>query len=446
MQLTIVGGGGFRTPLVYRALLDDPSRLIDRVVLVDSDVRRLAVIDSVLDGIALGRRWRPQVSTTTDVRTGLSGASFVFAAIRPGGLEGREHDEAIPLRHGVLGQETVGIGGILFALRSIPAMIDVARAAAEVAPDAWLINFTNPAGMVTETLHDIAGDRVIGICDSPASLVRRVGRALKIPAGQEQFDYVGLNHLGWLRSIQIGDGPDLLPGLLHDPVLLESFEEGELFGARLLGAAGCIPNEYLHYFYCAADVLQSVSGTTTRARYLRMQQGEFYDAAAASPSPADIWQRAVDERNRTYMAVSREAVGANERHPDDVEGGGYEQIALAVMRAIATDSGETLVLNVRNAGAVPDLDEDATVEIPATVGRSGASGVSGLAPLSDHQAGLMRQIKAVERATIRGATTGDRESIDAALSMHPLNGSFARAARIFDEWLAHFPDVAARLR
>ena len=444
MQLTIIGGGGFRTPLVYRALLDDPARLIDRVVLVDTDVRRLAVIESVLEGMAFGRSWSPRIVATTDLHDGLVGASFVFAAIRPRGLEGREHDENIPLRHGVLGQETVGVGGILFALRSIPAMLDIARAVLDIAPEAWLINFTNPAGMVTEALHDVVGDRVIGICDSPASLVRRVARALSIPAGQEKFDYVGLNHLGWLRTIHNDSGPDLLPSLLGDAPLLESFEEGQLFGARLLGSLGCIPNEYLHYFYYAADVLASVSGTTTRATYLRAQQSDFYAAAAAAPSPLGVWHRAVDERNRTYMAVSREAAGADERHPDDVEGGGYEQIALAVMRAIATDSDETLVLNVRNAGAVPDLDSRAVIEIPTAVGKSGPVALP-VGVLSDHQAGLMREIKAVERATIDATVSGRLASAYAALAMHPLNGSFARATRILDEWLTHFPDVAARL-
>ncbi len=444
MQLTIIGGGGFRTPLVYRALLDDPARLIERVVLVDTDVRRLAVIESVLAGLAIGRPWSPQLVATTDLHEALLGASFVFAAIRPGGLEGREYDENIPLQHGVLGQETVGVGGFLFALRSIPTMVDIARAVADVAPEAWLINFTNPAGMVTEALHGVVGDRVIGICDSPASLIRRVARALRIPAGQEKFDYVGLNHLGWLRTIHNGSGPNLLPDLLRNEPLLESFEEGQLFGARLLGSLGCIPNEYLHYFYYAADVLASVSGTTTRATFLRAQQSDFYAAAAASSSPLDVWQHAIDERNRTYMAISREATGADERHPDDVEGGGYEQIALAVMRAIATNSHETLVLNVRNAGAVPELDDEAVIEIPTTVGKSGPLALP-VGVLSDHQAGLMREIKAVERAAIDAATTGNLSSAYAALAMHPLNGSFARAIRILDEWLTHFPDVAARL-
>ena len=447
MQLTIVGGGGFRTPLVYRALLHDPLRLIDRVVLVDDDPARLAVISSVLEGMAsrgTARGGAPAVRATTDLVAGLRGADFVFTAIRAGGLEGRVADENIPLAHGVLGQETVGIGGILYALRSLPAMRDVARVVADVAPEAWLINFTNPAGMVTEALQPLLEGRVIGICDSPAALVRRVCRALGVSQDAAAYDYVGLNHLGWLRSLTV-DGSDLLPGLLRDPALLGTFEEGELFGADLLRSIGAIPNEYLHYFYYAADVVASLRGTTSRASFLAEQQSTFYRRAAASETPDELWQRTVDERNRTYMAVSREAAGAAERAEEDVEGGGYEQIALAVMRSIAGDLGQQLILDVPNQGAVADLDDDAVLEIPCRIGRSGATRVP-VAALVDHQAGLMRQIKAVERWTITAALDGDRDALHAALATHPLNGSYPRAVGVLDEWLQHFPDVAARLR
>lgn len=448
MQLTIVGGGGFRTPLVYRALLTDPDQPIDRVVLVDDDPARLRVISAVLAEIAAGAGSAgvraPRITSTVDLRSGLRGADFVFTAIRAGGLEGRVADENIPLGHGVLGQETVGIGGILYALRSLPAMRDIARAVAEVAPQAWLINFTNPAGMVTEAVQPILPGRVIGICDSPAALVRRVCRALRVPETAAVYDYVGLNHLGWLRSLRV-DGVDLLPGLLADPALLGTFEEGELFGADLLRSLGSIPNEYLHYFYYSADVVESLRGTTTRASFLADQQSAFYRQADAAARPYELWQQTVDERNRTYMAVSREAAGASERAEEDVEGGGYEQIALAVMRSIAGDLGQRLILDVPNEGALDLLDDAAVVEIPVQVGRGGVRRLP-VASLSDHEAGLMRQIKAVERWTIAAALGDDRDALHAALATHPLNGSYPRAVAVLDEWFRQFPDVAARLR
>ncbi|MFV0535326.1 MAG: 6-phospho-beta-glucosidase [Cumulibacter sp.] len=444
MKLTIVGGGGFRTPLVFRALLSDAAQPIDHVTLVDDDPHRLAVIDAVLRGMADGAPNAPAVEATTDLRAAVSGADFVFAAIRAGGLDGRVADENIPLAHGILGQETVGIGGILYALRSIPAMMDVARTVAEFAPTAWLINFTNPAGMVTEALQPLLPGRVIGICDSPAALIRRACRALRIDENDASYDYVGLNHLGWLRALRV-DGTDLLPGLLADGTALNGFEEGQLFGADLLRSIGALPNEYLHYFYYGRDVVESLRATTSRASFLSQQQSAFYRDASATSAPYSLWQRTVDERNRTYMAVSREAAGASERAEEDVEGGGYEQIALAVMRAIANDSGARIILNVPNGATIGALDADAVVEVPCRIDARGVRPLE-VAALTDHQAGLIRQLKAIERWTISAAVHGDRDALHAALATHPLNGSYPIAMRVLDEWLALFPEIADRLR
>src|SRR5262249_8295749 len=153
------------------------------------------------------------------------------SAIRAGGLEGRVSDERLPLAEGLLGQETVGAGGVLYGLRSIPEAMRIAERVAAVAPDAWVINFTNPAGMVTEAMQRVLGGRVIGICDSPVGLCRRAARAVGADPDRAGYDYVGLNHLGWLRGLWV-DGRDALPGLLADAERLESFEEGKLFGAE----------------------------------------------------------------------------------------------------------------------------------------------------------------------------------------------------------------------
>src|SRR5919109_2272695 len=179
MKLTIVGGGGFRVPLVYGALLAKAERLgLDAVVLHDIDATRLERIAPVLEGLAAEHGARLPFRTTTELDDAVDGADFVFCAIRVGQLEGRVIDETVPLGHGVLGQETTGPGGICFALRTIPAMVRLAHAMAARAPDAWLINFTNPAGMVTEAVQPILGGRVVGVCDSPSRLCRRVARAV----------------------------------------------------------------------------------------------------------------------------------------------------------------------------------------------------------------------------------------------------------------------------
>src|SRR4051795_13015986 len=201
MKLTIVGGGGFRVPLVYGALLAKRERLpFDEVVLHDLDEGRMERLRTSLPGLARERGEELPFRATTDLDQAIEGADFVFSAIRVGRLEGRVVDESVPLALEVLGQETTGPGGICFALRTIPAVMEIAQTIAEKAPGAWLINFTNPAGMVTEAAQRVLGDRVVGICDSPAGLCRRVAKALGRDAREMWFDYFGLNHLGWLKA------------------------------------------------------------------------------------------------------------------------------------------------------------------------------------------------------------------------------------------------------
>ena len=211
MKLTIVGGGGFRVPLVYGALLEKAERPGSTTSCCTTSTRR-----GSSGSAACSTGWRPSTATrlpfrtTTDLDDAVEGADFVFCAIRVGQLEGRVVDESVPLGLGVLGQETTGPGGICFALRTIPAMVKLAQAIAERAPQAWLINFTNPAGMVTEAVQQVLGERAVGICDSPSGLCRRVAAALGRDRGELWFDYFGLNHLGWLKGVRDGDG-ELLP-------------------------------------------------------------------------------------------------------------------------------------------------------------------------------------------------------------------------------------------
>src|SRR5919206_1995896 len=273
MKLTVVGGGGFRVPLLYGALLEKaPALSLDEVVLHDIDEARLARIATVLEGLAAERGERLPFRTTTVLDDAVEGADFVFCAIRVGQLEGRVVDESIPLALGVLGQETTGPGGICFALRTIPAMTALAEAIAERAPHAWLINFTNPAGMVTEAVQPILGGRAVGVCDSPSGLCRRVAAALGRDAGELWFDYAGLNHLGWLKGVRDRDG-ELLGGLLADDDRLAGFEDGRLFGGDWLRALGMIPNEYLYYFY--EDAVARM-GESPRGAYLLESQAAFY--------------------------------------------------------------------------------------------------------------------------------------------------------------------------
>jgi 6-phospho-beta-glucosidase len=440
MKLTIVGGGGFRVPLVYGALLEKAGRLgLEEVVLHDIDAARLERIKPVLDGLAAEHGAQLPFRTTTDVVDALEGADFVFCAIRVGQLEGRVVDEDVPLGLGVLGQETTGPGGICFALRTIPVMVRLAEAIAQHAPRAWLINFTNPAGMVTEAVQQVLGDRAVGICDSPSGLCRRVAASLDRDAGELWFDYFGLNHLGWLRGVRDAGGGELLDELLADEARLTGFEEGRLFGGEWLRSLGMIPNEYLYYFYYAADTVNAIrSGAGSRGHFLLEQQRAFYaqngqDAAAALAA----WRATRHDRERTYMAEARSAAGDASDHDHDANAG-YESEAMAVLEAIALNSRAVLILNAANRSSLPFLDERAVVEVPCVVGRSGPVPIA-LGAVPAHARSLVEMMKDVERTTIDAALLGSRELAVRALALHPLVPSVSTAREIFDGYRSRLP-------
>lgn len=434
MRLSLLGGGGFRVPLVYSALADGgpADGLIDELVLYDPDRRRTEVISAVLAQTPGG----PRVRSAESLDEALVGADFVFSAVRPGGTWGRVADERLPLAEGLLGQETVGAGGILYGLRTVPVAREIAERVRRLAPSAWVVNFTNPAGMVTEAMSAVLGPRVIGICDSPIGLVRRAARAAGAAPEEVSYDYVGLNHLGWLRSLRRG-GADLLPELLTDDEALATFEEGRLFGGELLRALGALPNEYLHYYYFARETLASVrDAAETRGEFLARQQEDFFARAEREPErAAELWQTVRREREETYFSESRTVSGGWERESEDLAGGGYERVALTLMRALAgadpAPAPPRMILNVPNGSTLPALPTDAVIETVCTVDPRGPVPVPGTA-LGGAECGLVMQVKAAERATIEAALGRSRTAALRALLAHPLVDSADAARRLRD--------------
>jgi 6-phospho-beta-glucosidase len=445
MKLVIVGGGGFRVPLIHQALLRDTgSPRVDHVVLFDTMPGRAEIMSGVLDQQAAGHGDAPRVEVADSLDAALDGADFVFSAFRVGGLAGRVCDERVALDCGVLGQETTGPGGLAFALRTVPVARDLAERVRARAPRAWVINFTNPAGIITEAMRAVLGPRVIGICDTPIGMGNRLARALGVPPARVRFDYVGLNHLGWLRGI-VHDGVDLLPDLLADDDLLAATEEGAIFGVPWLRALGSIPNEYLYYYYFNRDAVRSiVDSGSTRGEYLMRQHDEFYtEVVSHPPSALALWRRTVAERSRTYMADARGGEAQASTEPDG--GVGYEGVALAVLGAIARGERTTMVLNVANGTTLACLDADAVVEVPCTVDANGALPLATTAP-DNHQMGLLQQVKAVERLTIEAASTGSRTTALTAFALHPLVDSVTVAQNLLDGYLDRSVDIRQVLR
>ena len=464
MQLTIVGGGGFRVPAMIDVLArsrsgrgDYASLDVDRVILYDTDMRRLDAMMAVLS--ALGFPHSPAVRGTTDINEALPGADFVFSAMRVGGTCGRVLDEHCGLDNGLLGQETVGVGGYCYAFRSLGPALELARDAALLCPNAWLINFTNPAGIITQAMRTLLGERVVGICDTPIGLVRRVaaalgldeGRAGTADGGELDFDYVGLNHLGWLRSLSTA-GSDRLPGLLASDEALGRIEEARVLGADWVRALGMLPNEYLYYYYLNRESVARIRREDlTRGEFLERQQGAFYDAVEREPGRAgDLWTRVHRQREITYMAETRRPGERDRRREEDLAGGGYQQVALDLMTAVSTGAPARMILDVGNAQdhsgnsaglLVPQLREDAVVEVPCVVDADGVH-PRRVGRLQGAELGLVSTVKGCEELVIDAALSGDLTLAWRALAAHPLVDSVRVARRILDGYLRSSPEVA----
>jgi 6-phospho-beta-glucosidase len=466
MKLTVLGGGGFRVPLVFGAVLGDG--LIDEFRLYDPDPGRLDVIghvlrqmaDKQLAGQQLAGRGRPvTVTATTRLEEALPGSDFIFSAIRVGGAAGRVADERAALGLGLLGQETTGPGGIAFALRTIPVALRIAEQVARLAPGAFVINFTNPAGIITEAMQRVLGDRVVGICDTPSNLVRRLAALTGAPDDAVRLDYVGLNHLGWLRRATY-QGRDLVAGILADAERLDELEETHLFGADWLQSLAMIPNEYLYYYYNTHDAIAAINRSPqTRGEFLHEQQQRFYERVSAHPESAvTAWRKTKDERETTYMSEARgtdrgerpgtERAGAGRTSTEQADtertaiegGGGYEAVALRVMRAVALNQPATMILTVRNGPVLAALPPEAVIEVPTLIDAAGARPLA-VEPPALAELGLMQQVKAVEQLTIASAVEGRRDLARKALALHPLVDSTGRAGELLRRYERNTPGL-----
>ncbi len=431
LKVTVLGGGGFRTPMVHAGLLSRFDRLpVSELWLQDLEPRRLERITAVLRGQAAEAGAGPELHLTTDLTSALDGADLVLCAIRVGGEAARAADERAVLDLGLLGQETVGAAGILYGLRTAPVMRRLADEIARRAPSAWVLNFTNPAGLVTEAMVPALGERVIGVCDSPAALMGRVAGALALPARELQPGYAGLNHHGWLVSVRDAAGTDLLPGLLSDPQRLGALEEGRLFGTEWLQALGMIPNEYLFYYdRTGAAIAETVRRGQTRGEALLGPQLDFYRRVDPDPQSAlRAWRHLRLGRERTYLQEAGPALHGTGPEGDE---GGYADVALEVAVALICGSPVTAIVNVPNAGTLAGLDAEAVVEVPCRVDGRGAHPLPA-PPLPAAAMARIALLKAIDRLVLRAALDGLRPALLQAFALHPLCGGIDIAPRLVE--------------
>ncbi|MEZ5284648.1 MAG: PfkB family carbohydrate kinase [Vicinamibacterales bacterium] len=414
MKLAVIGGAGVRTPLLVSGLTrsDLPIR---HIALYDPDQARLEVVGDLARRVAADVR----VTTSTTSADAIAGADFVFISIRVGGIAARARDEAAALDRGLVGQETVGPAGFAMAMRTIPPMVAYAREVAELAPRAWIINFTNPVGIVTQAVRTATGARIIGICDTPTETYEEVCHALDLPADECFVDYFGLNHLGWVREVYHHGVPQL-HRIWEDPARLARVYRTPLFPLDLLRELRLLPTEYVYFYYLSERAVEN----TKRAGHSRgeviagLNEQLMADLAAARQDPVKVYEAYLAARDAGYMQIESGSREPRAKSPW-AEVTGYDRIALNTVRAIHFNTGAVIPLNVENRGNIPELQDQDVVEVPCVVTANGARPVH-VGHVAEQTHALISDVKAYERLTVAASLEGGGDRARRALASNPL--------------------------
>ncbi len=412
VRIAVVGGGSTYTP----ELADGIARLRDRLpvgdlVLIDPAEERLVPVGGLARRILAAHGHPGRVVTTGDLEAGVEGADAVLLQLRIGGQAARAQDEAWPLECGCVGQETTGAGGLAKALRTVPVVLDIAERVRRTAPDAWIVDFTNPVGIVTRALL-LAGHRAVGLCNVAIGLQRRFAALLGAEPDAVHLDHVGLNHLTWETGVRLGGphGADVLPELLAGHA--ERIAADLRLPRAVLDRLGCVPSYYLRYFYTHDAVVREASGRPSRAQEVAAMEERLlamYADESLSEKPDLLARRG---------------------------GAFYSEAAVALVAALLTGTGPVQVVNAFNRGTLPFLPDDAVVEVPAAVGRDGVAPLP-VAPLGPLYTGLIGAVAGYERLALDAALRGGRDRVFTALLAHPLVAQYDRAERLTDALLAH---------
>lgn len=420
IKIAVIGGASPYTPELVDALIRNRARIpLANLTLMDLYGERLKIVGDMVQRMLDHAGCKLDLTLTTRRDEAIDGADFVISQIRVGGMSARLLDEAIPPRYGVVGQETVGPGGIASALRTIPVMMDIAEDVERLSPDAWFINFTNPSGLITEALLKHTAVKAIGMCNIPYDMQMGIARMCDVEFGALTLDYIGINHLSWIRDVRMG-GVSRIEDVLRSYIDLEAHQPDPLFGTELLDMLQMIPSYYLTYYYNHSRMLmEQLQGPQLRAeRVMEIEQKLFQ--IYARPETVEI-------------------------PPQLAERGGshYSTVAVQLIAAILEDSGETQILNVPNGNTFNQLPPDAVIEVPCRVDARGAHPLP-TAPLPLHVVGLVEAVKASEELALEAALTGDQRAALRALATHPLVPSFGVARSLLAALLSENIDYLPR--
>jgi 6-phospho-beta-glucosidase len=450
MKLSILGCG-LRTPLLLHGIAH--SDFADcEVRLYDTAPGRAELMAAL--GKVIASESPLRIHACTDLTEAITDGDFVISSIRPGEMAGRARDERTTVECGFAGQETTGPAGFAMALRTIPVAIEHARIVERVAPGAWIINFTNPAGLITQAITTHTAARAIGICDTPAELFFRISLALRKPLDQVECEYAGLNHLGWVSAVRVRDNhgsmTDVTERVLNDDGLLRSLYGVDLFPPELIRRLRLIPTEYLYFYYNqrTARAHQLDAGSTRGEELVTLNQRVFAELEShlhrGNPRDAlQAYRAYLNRRNASYMSLEgagKSAFAAAEVDWNPFEGvTGYHRIAVDAIRALSSSEPTRMILNVPNRGAIRDLEPGDIVEVPCMVDRSGPRPVRAGA-LTDVAKGLVIAVKTYERLTIEAAVNRDRDAARFALFTNPIVSDWEFARRCVDRLLEGDPD------
>jgi 6-phospho-beta-glucosidase len=408
MKLAVIGAGSTYTPELVSGLSRERARVpLRELVLHDIDAERREVVGGLARRMLARQGFDGRLELTGDLDAALDGADFVLVQIRVGGQEARLRDETIPVACGCIGQETTGAGGLAKALRTVPVVLDIAARARERAADgAWIVDFTNPVGIVTRALLD-AGHRAIGLCNVAIGFQRAIAASMGVEPERVLVDQVGLNHLTWIRAVYL-DGDNVLGDVLADHMDAVAGQAG--LPAELIRELGAIPSYYLRYFYTEDERVAEMESGKPRAQEvaeIERELLELYRDPGLAEKPAMLERRG---------------------------GAFYSEAATQLVAALASDSGDAQVVDVRNGATIAGLAEDDVVELPAKIGSGGAEPLP-QAPLAPELLGLVQHVAAYERLAARAAVSGDREVAAKAMLAHPLVGQWPLSRDLLDRML-----------
>ena len=440
MRIEVLGGGGVRVPhLVYRLLRHRSEIGLDEVLLYDSAPERAAAMGALLDALVARSGQPPLPIRVLERPDGGGRVDFILTAIRPGGDRGRARDEALCREVGLLGQETTGAGGMFMAIRTLGPLTEAVLRSLEASPDAWVLNFTNPAGLMTEALSALGVRRAIGICDTPSHFLQEIETALGVGAGALTPDYFGLNHLGFFSALVDQEGVDRLPGLLgRYEGYMPEIETFRYFAPAVVRAIGALPVEYVHFYLDrrGAVARQAQADILRGAQVEGLNRNLWERVMAALPDhpegALDVYLETMMTRDATYFATETGAARrAPERPEAYLEHPGYEVVALAAMRALTGGESVTLMLDVPGGGERIGAPAHEVFETAVAVDASGVRVVPG-GPPGEFVRGLVAAVKSYERLTLEAWRHPSREAQLAALLAHPLVADGDAAVRLLD--------------